>query len=226
MTEHTMTQSGIEAMEAMFARASAEGRAAFLPYYPIGYPNYAASLDAVTAMSEVGVDGFEIGIPFSDPLADGPVIQAATQIALENGMTVRTDTEAVRDLQKTALKLLFSVHRVDCKNCPANKACALQGVAKFLKAGLTCKPFERVLKEPEVDSRHPVFDYYPNRCVLCGICVRVCGRRNGQSQLSFAGRGFDTVVGYFGSDAASAEDCRNCKACLEACPTGALVEKT
>jgi NADH dehydrogenase/NADH:ubiquinone oxidoreductase subunit G len=156
---------------------------------------------------------------FKDPVT-------ACTVAVENGMTVRTDTEAVRDLQKTALKLLFSVHRVDCKNCPANKACALQGVAKFLKAGLTCKPFERVLKEPEVDSRHPVFDYYPNRCVLCGICVRVCGRRNGQSQLSFAGRGFDTVVGYFGSDAASAEDCRNCKACLEACPTGALVEKT
>ena len=156
---------------------------------------------------------------FKDPVT-------ACTVVVENGMTVRTDTEAVRDLQKTALKLLFSVHRVDCKNCPANKACALQGVAKFLNAGLTCKPFERVLKEPEVDSRHPVFDYYPNRCVLCGVCVRVCGRQNGQSQLSFAGRGFDTVVVYFGSDAASAEDCRNCKACLEACPTGALVEKT
>ncbi len=83
----------------MFARAGEQGRAAFLPYFPIGYPTYETSLDAITAMSEVGVDGFEIGIPFSDPLADGPTIQAATQIALENGTTVRTCLQAVRELR-------------------------------------------------------------------------------------------------------------------------------
>ena len=48
-----------------------------------------------------------------------------------------------------------------------------------------------------MDSRHPVLDYYPNRCVLCGICVRVCRQQHQHSLLSFAGRGFDTVVGYF-----------------------------
>ena len=150
----------------------------------------------------------------------------ACTVAVEQGMVVNTATDAVRDLQKTALKLLFSVHRVDCKNCPANKACALQAIAKFLGAGLGCKPFERVLKEPEIDSRHPVFDYYPNRCVLCGLCVRVCGQQNGQSQLSFAGRGFDTRVGYFEADPAAAAECTVCRACLDVCPTGALVEKT
>jgi tryptophan synthase alpha chain len=83
----------------MFARAREQRRAAFLPYFPIGYPTYEASLDAITAMAEVGVDGFEIGIPFSDPLADGPTIQAATQIALENGTTVRDCLQAVRELR-------------------------------------------------------------------------------------------------------------------------------
>jgi tryptophan synthase alpha chain len=99
MTEHTMTQSGIESIQAMFARARSEGRAAFLPYYPVGYPDYAASLDAVEAMAGVGVDGFEIGMPFSDPLADGPTIQAATQVALKNGITARRCLDAVRDLR-------------------------------------------------------------------------------------------------------------------------------
>ena len=95
----TRTQTGLDSIAAMFARAKAENRAAFLPYFPIGYPTYAESLDAIEAMAGEGVDGFEIGIPFSDPLADGPVIQAATQIALENGTTVRQCLGAVKELR-------------------------------------------------------------------------------------------------------------------------------
>jgi tryptophan synthase alpha chain len=95
---------GLPAIEAMFTTAQAEGRSAFLPYFPIGYPSYDASLDAIAAMAEAGVDGFEIGIPFSDPLADGPVIQAATQRALEAGTTVRDCLRAVRELRARGLE--------------------------------------------------------------------------------------------------------------------------
>jgi tryptophan synthase alpha chain len=90
---------GLDAIAAMFDQARAENRAAFLPYFPIGFPTYDASLAAVEAMASVGADGFEIGIPFSDPLADGPTVQAATQIALENGTTVKTCLNAVRELR-------------------------------------------------------------------------------------------------------------------------------
>jgi tryptophan synthase alpha chain len=93
------TQTGINAIASMFAGVKTQRRAAFLPYFPIGYPTYEKSLDAIAAMAESGVDGFEIGIPFSDPLADGPTIQAATQIALENGITVRRCLEAVHELR-------------------------------------------------------------------------------------------------------------------------------
>jgi tryptophan synthase alpha chain len=97
-------QPGVNALAAMFARTRAENRAAFLPYYPIGYPDYEQSLAAIEAMAAAGVDGFEIGMPFSDPLADGPTIQAATQVALENGVTVRKCLDAVQTLRERGVQ--------------------------------------------------------------------------------------------------------------------------
>ena len=104
MTDVTHTTTGIDSLAAMFERARAQNRAAFLPYFPIGYPTRAESIDAIEAMAAENVDGFEIGMPFSDPLADGPVIQAATQIALENGVTVRDCLAAVRELRARGVR--------------------------------------------------------------------------------------------------------------------------
>lgn len=104
MTESPLVQTGLEAVAALFSGAKAQGRAAFLPYYPVGYPTYEASLEVVLALAAAGVDGFEIGMPFSDPLADGPTIQAATQIALRNGITVRRCLEAVRTLRARGVR--------------------------------------------------------------------------------------------------------------------------
>ncbi|TVR18523.1 MAG: tryptophan synthase subunit alpha [Anaerolineaceae bacterium] len=95
----------------MFARTEAEGRAAFLPFFPVGYPTYEDSLAAIEAMAATGADGFEIGIPFSDPLADGPTIQQASQVALENGTTIQHALDAVRTLRERGIDqpiLMFS----------------------------------------------------------------------------------------------------------------------
>ncbi len=91
---------GIDAITAMFEGAKAQNRAAFLPYFMIGYPDYDESIEAIAGMAAEGVDGFEIGIPFSDPLADGPVNQAAMQIALDKGITVKKCLEGVRALRE------------------------------------------------------------------------------------------------------------------------------
>jgi len=98
MTTPTRIQ-GLDALNDMFKTAKDEGRPAFLPYFPIGFPNYEDSIASIEAMADVGVDGFEIGVPFSDPLADGPVIQEATQIALQNGTTVQHCIDAVKTLR-------------------------------------------------------------------------------------------------------------------------------
>ncbi len=95
----THTSQGLPAIEAMFNTAKAQNRAAFLPFFTIGYPSYDESINILVEMSKLGVDGFEIGIPFSDPLADGAVIQASSQVALDNGITPKHGLQAVRDLR-------------------------------------------------------------------------------------------------------------------------------
>lgn len=70
-----------------------------MPYFPLGYPDLDTSIDVIEALAKNGADLIEVGLSFSDPLADGPVIQHATQIALEKGITVRKSLAAMKELR-------------------------------------------------------------------------------------------------------------------------------
>ncbi len=84
---------------AAFARARDEGRAALVGYFPAGFPTVQGSVEAISTMVQAGCDVIEIGLPYSDPVMDGPTIQAAAQQALDNG--VRT-TDVLRVVEDTA----------------------------------------------------------------------------------------------------------------------------
>lgn len=71
----------------------------FMPYFPLGYPDLETSIDVIEALAQNGADLIEVGLSFSDPLADGPVIQQATQIALEKGITIKKSLAAVKELR-------------------------------------------------------------------------------------------------------------------------------
>ncbi|HNE04377.1 MAG TPA: tryptophan synthase subunit alpha [Anaerolineales bacterium] len=71
----------------------------FMPYFPLGYPDVETSVDVIEALAKNGADLIEVGLSFSDPLADGPVIQQATQVALEKGITVKKLLAAVKELR-------------------------------------------------------------------------------------------------------------------------------
>ena len=77
----------------------------FMPYFPLGYPDLNTSIDVTEALAKNGADLIEIGLSFSDPLADGPVIQHATQIALEKGITVKKSLEAVKELRRRSVDI-------------------------------------------------------------------------------------------------------------------------
>ena len=82
-----------------FEKAKAEGRAALIGYLPAGFPDVQGGIDALRAMVEAGCDVIEIGLPYSDPVMDGPTIQAAAQQALDRG--VRT-TDVLRTVEAVA----------------------------------------------------------------------------------------------------------------------------
>ena len=77
----------------------------FMPYFPLGYPDLETSVDVIEALAKNGADLIEVGLSFSDPLADGPVIQQATQVALEKGITVKKSLEAVKELRSRGVTI-------------------------------------------------------------------------------------------------------------------------
>ena len=94
-----------------FARLRAERRLGLLAYLTVGYPTLEATPSLVEAAAQAGADAIELGIPFSDPLADGRTIQAASQVALKGGMTVaRALTTAKAARMKTDVPLLFMTY--------------------------------------------------------------------------------------------------------------------
>jgi predicted molibdopterin-dependent oxidoreductase YjgC len=98
-------------------------------------------------------------------------------------------------------------------------------MAKFLKVGLKPKGLTGIARPTEIDTDHPVFDYHPYRCVLCGKCVHVCQRMAGGPHITFAGRGIDTVISFYGERDRRDSPCRECLACVEICPVAALTLK-
>ncbi|MFM1954349.1 MAG: hypothetical protein RL118_540 [Actinomycetota bacterium] len=84
--------------EAILTANKADGAGSLVGYFPIGYPTLESSIEAAVAMCQNGVDVLELGVPYSDPVMDGPVIQAATLEALEGGFKLSQVFEAVREV--------------------------------------------------------------------------------------------------------------------------------
>ena len=87
-------------VEAAILAAKTERRGALVGYLPVGFPDLDTSIEAAIAMARSGADVIEFGVPYSDPVMDGSVIQEATQAALERGFRLRDVFEAVRRVRE------------------------------------------------------------------------------------------------------------------------------
>ncbi|KAK3938856.1 tryptophan synthase beta subunit-like PLP-dependent enzyme [Diplogelasinospora grovesii] len=94
----------MEALKKTFARCKAENRAALVTYVTAGFPKVEDTPNVLLAMEKGGADIIELGVPFTDPIADGPTIQTSNTVALENGVTVQSTLQMVKDARKRGLK--------------------------------------------------------------------------------------------------------------------------
>ncbi|MBW1801802.1 MAG: formate dehydrogenase subunit alpha [Deltaproteobacteria bacterium] len=151
-------------------------------------------------------------------------ISCKTQV--KEGMQIRTDTPEVNKIRRIAVELLLVNHPADCLLCSGNTDCQLQKIANYI--GIDKERLDRMrseVRELEIDTSNPFFTYDPNKCVLCGICIRTCDDISGVNNLEFAYRGFDQVVSTFGKKPLLESRCVSCGECVVRCPVGALKPK-
>jgi formate dehydrogenase alpha subunit len=122
--------------------------------------------------------------------------------------------------------LLIADHHMDCLACAAANDCALLKDSAYL--GIDPEHLERLRpsnKGLPIDTSNPFFQFDPNKCIICGICVRTCDEIVGRGTLDFIDRGFGTVIGTFGNKSFKESTCESCGECVVRCPVGALAPK-
>jgi tryptophan synthase alpha chain len=92
--------AGTSSIAERFSRLAAQGRVALIPYVTCGSPDESHTVPLLEALADAGADVIELGIPFSDPLADGPAIQRSSFIALQRGMTMRRALAALSEFRR------------------------------------------------------------------------------------------------------------------------------
>ncbi|MDR2551318.1 MAG: [FeFe] hydrogenase, group A [Desulfobulbus sp.] len=151
---------------------------------------------------------------------EGRGVLGACSTPPEPGLVIRTNTQELREIRKIAIELLLANHDRECTSCVRSGSCQLQDIARRL--GITNIRYRSIHQPKPVDTSSPSLIRDPNKCVLCGDCVRFCDEIQSVGAIDFAYRGHDAaVLPAFGQDLGAGE-CVNCGQCASVCPTGAL----
>ncbi|MDD2486016.1 MAG: NADH-dependent [FeFe] hydrogenase, group A6 [bacterium] len=154
----------------------------------------------------------------------GRGLQAACSTPPEPGMEIETHTEKTQKIRRMVLELLLANHDRECTTCDKSTVCKLQQLSQQLK--LDDIRFKNRTKHQEKDLSSPALVRDPNKCILCGDCVRMCSEIQSIGVLDFANRGSDVIVGPAFKKKIGEVDCVNCGQCAAVCPTGAITVRS
>ena len=141
----------------------------------------------------------------------------------EEGMVIKTHTQELRDIRKIALELLLANHDQKCTSCLKSASCKLQELSDRL--GVDKVRYKKTETVMPLDLSSDALVRDPNKCILCGDCVRACYEIQDIGAIDFAHRGSKvTVTPAYGKDLAAVE-CVDCGQCARVCPTGAITPK-
>ena len=154
---------------------------------------------------------------------NGKDIDASCVVPPKDGMTIRTNTSKIRSMRRMNLELLLANHKQDCPSCERSASCKLRELSA--RMGIREPRFKDLrVERPKDESKALVRD--PNKCILCGDCVRYCNEIQGIGAIDFSHRGSEVVVCPAFNKSLSEVDCVNCGQCAAVCPTAALVPKS
>lgn len=137
-----------------------------------------------------------------------------------DGMIVYTNTPRLMKYRKLILELLLAAHCRDCTTCIKSGECQLQSLAHRMGVGNI--RFENTKEQHPLDFSSPSIVRDPNKCILCGDCVRMCDNVQSVNAIDFAYRGTRVLVTPAFNKKIAETDCVNCGQCRVVCPTGAI----
>lgn len=150
-------------------------------------------------------------------------LQASCTTKVRDNMEIETHSEKVIKARREILDLLFSNHPEDCLTCEKAGDCKLQDYC--YEYGVKKGSYLGERKNYSIDDSNPFYTYDPNKCILCGKCVRVCSQLQGISAIGFENRGFKTKVTTPFDLPLDTSNCVSCGNCVAVCPVGALMPK-
>ena len=148
------------------------------------------------------------------------LVYSCTQPVAE-GMEINTATEETDRYNKACLEMLLVEHPLDCPICDKSGVCPLQDNTDLLQ--LYDGRFETQRRNEPSIKTNPIIEFYLNRCIMCGLCVRACDEIQGVQALDFHKRGMSVGIGTANDEPL---DCEFCGQCITVCPTGALMDMT